>query len=237
MSDSAHINSKLPELSPGTAPEDALREGTRLAGGPVSLACSFNVEDIVVLDMIMETGLKIGVFAIDTGRLNEETYETAEALGARYGIRIEWYFPQAADVEELVREKGLFSFRNSLEDRKECCRIRKVEPLDRALENLAGWVTGLRREQNVTRAQISFLEREDREGAIIKINPLAEWTADQVSEYVQKKQLTVNRLNGLGYPSIGCAPCTRAVKPGEDARAGRWWWENPEHKECGLHSR
>ncbi|MFV2082380.1 MAG: phosphoadenylyl-sulfate reductase, partial [bacterium] len=205
--------------------------------GPVSLACSFNVEDIVVLDMIMETGLKIGVFAIDTGRLNEETYETAEALGARYGIRIEWYFPQAADVEELVREKGLFSFRNSLEDRKECCRIRKVEPLDRALENLAGWVTGLRREQNVTRAQISFLEREDREGTIIKINPLAEWTADQVSEYVQKKQLTVNRLNGLGYPSIGCAPCTRAVRPGEDARAGRWWWENPEHKECGLHSR
>ncbi len=237
MSDSAHKNRKLPELSPGTAHEDALREGTRLAGGPVSLACSFSVEDIVVLDMIMETGLKIGVFAIDTGRLNEETYETAEALGARYGIRIEWYFPQAADVEELVREKGLFSFRNSLEDRKECCRIRKVEPLDRALENLAGWVTGLRREQNVTRAQISFLEREDREGAIIKINPLAEWTADQVSEYVQKKQLTVNRLNGLGYPSIGCAPCTRAVRPGEDARAGRWWWENPEHKECGLHSR
>jgi len=237
MRDSAHINSKLPELSPGTAPEDVLREGTLLAGGPVSLACSFNVEDIVVLDMIIEAGLDIGVFAIDTGRLNEETYEAAEALGERYGIRIEWYFPQAAAVEELVREKGLFSFRNSLEDRKECCLVRKVEPLGRALESLAGWVTGLRREQNVTRAQISFLEREDREGAIIKINPLAEWTADQVSEYVQKKQLTVNRLNGLGYPSIGCAPCTRAVRPGEDARAGRWWWENPEHKECGLHSR
>lgn len=237
MNDPAYTDSKLPELSPGTAPEDVLKEGVRLASGPVSLACSFNVEDIVVLDMIVETGLKVGVFAIDTGRLNEETYEAADALRARYGIQIEWYFPQAAAVEELVREKGLFSFRNSLENRKECCRVRKVEPLDRALENLSGWVTGLRREQNVTRAQIAFLEREDREGAIIKINPLAEWTAEQVSEYADKKQLTVNRLNDLGYPSIGCAPCTRAVRPGEDARAGRWWWENPEHKECGLHSR
>jgi phosphoadenosine phosphosulfate reductase len=177
----------------------------------------------------------VRVFAIDTGRLNEETYQVAESVSARYDIQIDWYFPERQTVENLEREKGLFSFRESLENRHECCRIRKVEPLGRALAGLSGWIVGLRREQSVTRAQLCPLEIDEAHGGIVKISPLADWSEEQVWAYAEKHALPINRLHRMGYPSIGCAPCTRAIEAGEDLRAGRWWWENPEHKECGLH--
>lgn len=220
-----------------SAAEAILRQGLGLTTGSIQLASSFSVEDIVLIDLIQSRQLPIGIFAIDTGRLNEETYEVADAVVSRYGAKIDWYFPRAQAVETLERGKGLFSFRASLENRHECCRIRKMEPLARALAPLAAWVTGLRREQSVTRSTITAIDVDAAHGNIFKINPLIEWTEADVWTYAEDRHLPVNRLHRQGYPSIGCAPCTRAIEPGEDLRAGRWWWENPEHKECGLHRR
>lgn len=225
------------DFQPLAAAYEILRQGLEQATGPVQLASSFSVEDIVLIDLIQRWRLPIGIFAIDTGRLNEETYEVADAVASRYGVKIDWYFPQAQAVEALEREKGLFSFRESLENRRECCRIRKIEPLGRALAKLGGWVTGLRREQGVTRSEIAAIEIDAAHGNIIKINPLLDWSEAAVWEYAERERLPLNRLHKQGYTSIGCAPCTRAIQPGEDVRAGRWWWENPEHKECGLHRR
>jgi phosphoadenosine phosphosulfate reductase len=216
---------------------EILREGRERAGGTVGLACSFSVEDIAVLDLMSEVYPAVRVFALDTGRLNEETYETAEAVRQRFGIEIDWHFPDRDAVEILERGKGLYSFRDSLENRHECCRIRKVEPLGRALLGLSGWITGLRREQSVTRTSLEPIETDAGNGGILKISPLLDWSWEEVLSYTKEKNLPVNKLHSRGYPSIGCAPCTRAVEPGEHSRAGRWWWENPEHKECGLHSR
>ena len=225
------------ELPDNATPQEILQAGLAAATGPVKLACSFSVEDVVIIDLIRALALPIGVFAIDTGRLNEETYEVADALTDRYRLTIDWYFPRNEAVECLLQTKGPFSFRESLENRQECCRVRKVEPLGRALQGLAGWVTGLRREQSVTRAALAPIEIDAANGGILKINPLINWTSTQVWDYAREHGIPVNRLHRQGYPSIGCAPCTRAVQPGEDARAGRWWWENPETKECGLHRR
>lgn len=225
------------ELSTDAGPEEILRAGISVANGPVSLACSFSLEDVAIIDLAHLAGLPLGVFAIDTGRLNEETYEVAEALIERYRLKIDWYFPRHEEVEKLESEKGLFSFRESLENRVECCQIRKVEPLGRALKNLSGWVTGMRREQSVTRSSLKAIETDELNGGIIKINPLINWNEAMLNEYVASRNLPKNRLFSQGYCSIGCAPCTRALKEGEDCRAGRWWWENPENKECGLHRR
>lgn len=203
----------------------------------IALASSFSKEDIVLAAILSELRPDARVFALDTGRLNEETYEAAEAVGRKLGIRIEWHFPNREAVEELERGKGLFSFRDSLEHRHECCRIRKVEPLTRALSGLTAWITGQRREHGVTRSHLPLIEVDPAYGGILKLNPLAEWTTEQVDRFLRERALPYNRLHDAGYPSIGCAPCTRAVRPGEDPRAGRWWWERPEHKECGLHQR
>jgi phosphoadenosine phosphosulfate reductase len=200
----------------------------------IALASSFGAEDVVLIDMIVEIDPKAKIFTLDTGRLNEETYDVMERVRRKYKISIESYFPDAAKVEALERAKGFYSFRDSIENRKECCGIRKVEPLQRALKNLEGWITGLRREQAVTRTTLEKVEWDAAHG-ILKFNPLADWTEKQVWEYIKANGVPYNKLHDAGYPSIGCAPCTRAVKPGEDVRAGRWWWENPEHKECGLH--
>ena len=224
-------------LSAGAEPAEILKAGLEAAAGPVVLASSFSVEDIVLIDILRRNGFTVPVFALDTGRLNEETYEVAEAVTIRYGIAIEWYFPERPAVEKLEREKGLFSFRESLDNRHECCRIRKVEPLGRALAGRGGWITGLRREQSVTRNDLAPIEIDQANGGILKLNPLLEWSEQQVWAYAEEQALPVNRLHKQGYPSIGCAPCTRPVLPGEHPRAGRWWWENPEHKECGLHRR
>jgi len=227
----------IPILPDCATPQEILTAGLAAANGPIKLACSFSVEDVVIIDLIQALQLPIGVFAIDTGRLNEETYEVADALTDRYRISIDWYFPKNAAVECLLKDKGPFSFRESLENRQECCRVRKVEPLSRALAGLSGWVTGLRREQSVTRADLAPIEVDETNGGILKINPLLNWTSDQVWDYAREQGVPVNRLHRQGYPSIGCAPCTRAVQPGENERSGRWWWEDPENKECGLHRR
>lgn len=227
----------IPEISPDATPAEILRAGIEAAGGPVALASSFSLEDVAIIDIAHGAGLKLGVFALDTGRLNEETYEVAEAVRERYGTVIDWYFPRHGAVEKLERAEGLFSFRESLEKRHACCAIRKVEPLSRALKGLAGWVTGMRRAQGITRSDLGPIEIDTLNGGILKINPLLEWSEEQLVAYTEERRLPKNRLYTRGYRSIGCAPCTREVRPGEDARAGRWWWENPEHKECGLHRR
>lgn len=228
-------NAILPQLSDDASIKEILEKGLEAAGGDVQIACSFSVEDLVIIDHIQEYKLPIGIFALDTGRLNEETYQVAEGITGRYGVSINWFFPRNEDVETLLRAKGPYSFRESLENRHECCHIRKVEPLGRALAGLKGWVTGMRKEQSTTRTALPSIEVDVMHGGLIKINPLANWTETQVWDYAKKNRLPVNRLHAQGYPSIGCAPCTRAIAEGEHPRAGRWWWENPEHKECGLH--
>jgi len=226
------LETRLPD---GSTAEQILKIGVAAAGGPVVLASSFSIEDVVLIDLLQRHAPEVTVFALDTGRLNEETYEVAEAVTSRYGITIEWYFPERQAVENLERTKGLFSFRESLDNRHECCRIRKVEPLRRALQDRAGWITGLRREQSITRTDLRPIEIDQGNGGILKLNPLLEWTEPQIQAYAEEHRLPLNRLHKQGYPSIGCAPCTRPVQPGEHPRAGRWWWESPEHKECGLH--
>jgi phosphoadenosine phosphosulfate reductase len=206
-------------------------------GASAAIAASFGVEDVVLIDLASRSAPRLRVFTLDTGRLPSETYEVMEEVRRRYGISIESYFPDRAKVEQLEREKGFFSFRRSVGERQECCAIRKLEPLARALSGASAWVTGLRREQSVTRMGVEVAEIDAAHGGILKLNPLWAWTEAQVWEYAREHALPVNALHARGYPSIGCAPCTRAVAPGEDVRAGRWWWESPEHKECGLHAR
>ena len=231
------MNSSIPDIAPDASPAEILRTGVETAQGPVSLACSFSLEDVAIIHIAHSAGIPLGVFAIDTGRLNEETYEVADALTERFRLKIDWFFPRYQEVEQLERAEGLFSFRESLDKRHACCAIRKVEPLSRALAGLSGWVTGMRREQSITRSDLTFIEQDHVNGGILKINPILEWNEQQLIAYSEEHRLPKNRLYNLGYRSIGCAPCTRAVKPDEDARAGRWWWENPENKECGLHRR
>jgi phosphoadenosine phosphosulfate reductase len=190
---------------------------------------------MVLIDMIAKLKGPITIFTLDTGRLHEETYEIMERVRSHYGFEIKTYFPDSEQVEKLVRGKGLFSFKESIENRKECCAIRKIEPLNRALAELDAWVTGLRRDQAVTRTETPKVLKDADHPPLIKINPLADWSQEQVESYIEKHKVPVNALHEKNYPSIGCAPCTRSIEPGEDIRAGRWWWENPEHKECGLH--
>jgi phosphoadenosine phosphosulfate reductase len=204
----------------------------------VALACSFQAEESVLIDMMSRLrGADFRIFTLDTGRLNQETYDCMDAIRARYGVSVEVYFPEAAKVQDMVRVHGPNLFYNSVELRKMCCAVRKVEPLQRALKGLDAWMTGLRREQAVTRGAVRKVELDRAHGNIFKINPLIDWNHDDVWKYLRDNNVPYNRLHKQGYPSIGCAPCTRAVKPGEDPRAGRWWWENPETKECGLHVR
>lgn len=201
----------------------------------IALAASFGAEDMVVIDMLMKLDRSARVFTLDTGRLPYETYSLMEAIRERYGLATEAYFPRAEAVEAMVRNHGVNLFYTSIENRKLCCHVRKVEPLGRALAGLDAWITGLRRDQAVTRTGVRKVEVDVERGGIIKANPLADWTSDQVWAYIRAHNVPYNGLHDRGYPSIGCAPCTRAVGPGEDPRAGRWWWENPETKECGLH--
>jgi phosphoadenosine phosphosulfate reductase len=234
----------IPTSPPGVAewaaqleqaePAEVVRWAVDTFGDELVLACSFSIEDAVVASLLAEATPRPKVFALDTGRLPEETYRAAESLASRYGLSIEWYFPRAEAVEKLVRAKGPFSFYDSLEARHECCGIRKVEPLRRALAGRRAWLTGLRRGQSVTRDRIAKVEWDSANG-LVKVNPLADWDRGQVWAYAEAHGVPIHPLHRKGYPSIGCAPCTRAVQPDEHERAGRWWWENPEHKECGLH--
>ena len=204
-------------------------------GLKAGLACSFGMEDMILIDIIAKLKGPITIFTLDTGRLHEETYEVMEKVRSHYGLEIKTYFPNSEKVEKLVREKGFFSFKENIENRKECCEIRKIEPLKRALSELDAWVTGLRRDQAVTRTETPKVLEDIDHPPLVKINPLADWTQTQVEAYIDQYKVPVNALHKKNFPSIGCAPCTRPIEPGEDIRAGRWWWENPEHKECGLH--
>ena len=216
-------------------PQNILDWAIKQFGTRVALASSFGLEDMVLIDMASKLSGSLTVFTLDTGRLHEETYLTMDQTRSHYGIAIQSYFPNTEEVQRLEREKGFYSFRESLENRKECCGIRKVEPLSRALSSLAAWITGIRRDQNVTRTDVPKVAEDKDHPPLIKINPLADWTLEQVQDYIEKNKVPVNPLHQQNYPSIGCAPCTRPIEEGEDIRAGRWWWENPEHKECGIH--
>lgn len=215
--------------------EEILRWSVDKYGFRAGLASSFGMEDMVLIDMVSKIEGEVTVFTLDTGRLHEETYQTMDRVRSKYGVNIQVYFPQKDDVERLVGEKGLYSFRESVDNRRECCAIRKLEPLSRALSGLDAWITGLRREQSVTRTEIQKVEEDTDHAPLIKISPLADWTLAQVEDYIKNNDVPINPLHRKNYPSIGCAPCTRPVSEGEGIRKGRWWWENSEHKECGLH--
>lgn len=201
---------------------------------PACLASSFGVEDMVLIDMIARHGIDISVFTLDTGRLPEETYQLMQKTSACYAIEIDAHFPKSGAVEDYVGKNGPNAFYGSVELRKSCCQIRKVEPLKRALAGKGAWITGMRRQQSPTRGDL--LEASyDAENGLHKFNPLLEWSEQEVWNYIRMQNVPYNALHDRGYPSIGCAPCTRSIAKGEDIRAGRWWWEDPLAKECGLH--
>lgn len=205
-------------------------------GARAVIATSFGVEDIVLLHLARAHAPAFTAFTLDTGRLPAETFEVMEDVRVRLGAQVETYVPDHRAVQALVDDGGWFSFRTSIEARRACCAVRKLEPLRRALAGRAAWLTGLRRGQGVTRTDTPVLAWDAAHG-LVKVSPLARWSAQDVWAYVREHRLPYNRLHDAGYPSIGCAPCTRAVKPYEDERAGRWWWESDEHRECGLHRR
>ncbi len=204
--------------------------------GRIAFSTSLGIEDQAILHAIAGSGAAIDVFTLDTGRLFAETIDTIAESERRYGITIRVLAPEAGDVEALVTRDGVLGFRNSIEARKACCNVRKVEPLKRALAGAAGWVTGLRRGQSGGRVDVPFAAW-DEDFQLVKLNPIADWAFETLEAYVEEHAIPVNPLHGQGFPSVGCAPCTRAIQPGEDIRAGRWWWESDWGKECGLHSR
>jgi len=223
-----------PELQAKIGRLDALLDSIAARHANVKLASSLAAEDMLLTHAILSRGVKIGIFSLNTGRLHAETLGMIDRVRERYGYEIEQFHPQPAAVDEYVAKHGLNAFYESVDLRKRCCEIRKVEPLNRALADVSAWVTGQRREQSVTRAELHEEERDDAHG-IGKFNPLADWSEADVWAFLRAFDVPVNPLHARGYPSIGCEPCTRAVRPGEDSRAGRWWWESRDTKECGLH--
>ncbi len=204
--------------------QEVLRWAVDTYGLRIGLASSFGTEDVVLIDIMIKINKeKTRIFTLDTGRLNQETYDLMDTIRKKYAIQIEAFFPEQKEVEQMVNIKGMNLMYESVENRKLCCEVRKVHSLNRALSKLDGWITGLRREQVITRAHIQKVEIDSSHDNIVKVNPLADWT----NEY--------NKLHDIGYMSIGCEPCTRAVRANEDSRSGRWWWETDTHKECGLH--
>jgi phosphoadenosine phosphosulfate reductase len=196
---------------------------------------SFGYEDQVITDMILKNNIEIDIVTLDTGRLFKETYKVFSQTLDVYNKKIKVFYPNTKSVEDMVTEKGPYSFYNSVDDRIECCNIRKVEPLNRALQGVECWVTGIRAEQSSNREDMTFFE-VDKSRNILKFNPLLKFTFDDVKEYIKNNNVPYNTLHNENFVSIGCEPCTRATKPGEDFRAGRWWWENNSKKECGLHT-
>lgn len=214
--------------------EDVLRWSFEEYGSRLALSTSFGAEDMVLLDMVSRVAPKVRIFTLDTGRLPEETYRLMSEARSRYGLSVQVYFPEASRVEGMTQAHGPNLFYDSVANRQLCCHVRKVEPLQRAMQGVGAWVTGLRREQTASRSAVRKVAEDETRKGVTKICPLADWTESQVFEYIRKGNVPYNELHDKGYPSIGCAPCTRAIKPGEDRRAGRWWWESGT-KECGLH--
>lgn len=225
------------DWSAGFAAIDPVARLARLraaVAGDIVFTTSFGLEDQALTHMIAEAGLDIALATLDTGRLFPETYDVWAATEARYGLRIRAFAPHAEAVESLLAGDGVDGFRRSIEARKACCGVRKVEPLGRALAGASAWVTGLRADQSADRSALAFVESDAARG-LVKVNPLLDWSRDRVADFVARHDVPVSALHARGFLSIGCAPCTRAVAPGEPERAGRWWWEAQAQKECGLH--
>lgn len=227
------INEWNEQLANASA-EEILTFFNREFGSAICLSSSMGVEDQVLTDMIMSINPHFNIFTLDTGRLFPETLNLIQETCDHYGTHIKVYFPDYRQVEEMVREKGINLFYRSVENRKLCCHIRKIEPLKRALSGMKAWVTGIRKDQTINRFNTRLVEWDENNG-LVKINPLLRWSEKKVWEYIHAHKVPYNTLHDKGFPSIGCQPCTRAVEPGEDSRAGRWWWEDQGHKECGLH--
>ncbi|MEL6671749.1 MAG: phosphoadenylyl-sulfate reductase [Bacteroidota bacterium] len=232
------MNSSLPiQLDQETQSLNTLQALQWIAdryGSKAAFSLGFGREGMIIADLIFRHQLPIRVFTIDTGRLFKETQDLFYRVAARYQSPIELYFPQGVEVEKLVSQKGPMSFYKSVENRKECCEIRKVRPLKRALEGAEVWITGLRKGQSEFRQQFARFEWHSGH-QLVKFNPVIDWTKEEVDAYIRAHQVPYNSLHDKGFPSVGCAPCTRAIQPGEEERAGRWWWED-SHKECGLHA-
>lgn len=215
--------------------EEALRWASDNLHPRVAKASSFGAEDAVVMDIMIKINPGFRFFTLDTGRLHQETYDVMAEARAKYGITVEVLFPDAGEVQEMVNERGPNLFYDSVENRKMCCRIRKVHPMNKMLATLDGWITGLRSDQTETRQNARMFQLDSGHGGILKINPVIDWTWEMIQEYIRGHDLPHNALLDRGYSSIGCQPCTRPIRPGEDLRSGRWWWEQGAHKECGLH--
>ena len=199
-----------------------------------ALSSSFGVEDQVLTHILLNLDKEANIFTLDTGRLHPQTYSVMDTTNLKYGVKVKVLFPDAKEVEKLYVQQGINGFYESIENRKSCCFIRKMQPLKRALGELDVWITGLRASQSVTRENLNIIEY-DETNKVIKVNPLLHWSEEDVWNFIRENKVPYNSLHDEGFPSIGCAPCTRAVSLGEDVRSGRWWWENQEHKECGLH--
>ncbi|MSP13640.1 MAG: phosphoadenylyl-sulfate reductase [Chloroflexi bacterium] len=217
------------------SPQEVLKWALDQYHPRIAICTSFQDTGMVILDMAWRINPAVRIFTLDTGRLPEETYRIIDTVRERYNLPIEVIFPDAQEVQDLTQLHGVNLFRKEVSLRQNCCEVRKVNPLRKKLSTLDGWISGLRRDQSVRRAAVPVIEIDHEHGDIIKINPLATWTHDQVWNYIQDHDVPYHRLYDQGYTSIGCAPCTRATQPGEDPRAGRWWWEQEEHKECGIH--
>lgn len=226
------LNKELSQLPP----HEVLKYFISKHKNQIAFSTSLGAEDQVIIEMLASVDPEVFIFTLDTGRLFPETYELIERTNSRYKINIEVFFPHSQLVQNMVREKGVNLFYESIENRKLCCNIRKIEPLKRALAGKEFWITGLRRDQAVTRQKTELIEW-DEANQIIKVNPIIDWSHQQVWDYIKLRNIPYNPLHDQGFLSIGCQPCTKAVKPGEDIRSGRWWWENPESKECGLHQK
>ena len=217
------------------SPKDVLRWALDNVHPNIALASSFGAEDVVVIDMLMKIDPKARVFTLDTGRLNQETYNVMDEVKAKYKTILEIMFPDTVETQNMVREHGMNLFYKGQENRKMCCGIRKVQPLKKMLATLDGWITGIRADQTQNRGDAAIFEVDNVFGGILKVNPIINWSWDETWDYIKANDVPFNKLHDQGYPSIGCEPCTRAIKEGEDLRAGRWWWENESDKECGLH--
>jgi phosphoadenosine phosphosulfate reductase len=215
-------------------PKDVLSWFAHSYKGSIVFSTSLGAEDQVIMQMIASSDLPVQIFTLDTGRMFQETYDLLDITVKKYGITIDLFFPDAVSVQSMVNSNGINLFYESIENRRLCCGIRKSEPLKRALAGMSVWVTGMRQDQSVTRSESSMIEW-DETNQIIKLNPLISWSNEMVWSYINEHHIPYNELHNQGFPSIGCLPCTRSVKPGEDIRAGRWWWELPQFKECGLH--
>ena len=229
----------IPELNrmlDGKSPQQTLEWALREFHPRIAIASSFGPEDLVLTDIAKKINPESKIFALETGRLHQETYDLMEKVKDRYG-EFDVYYPDVTRLEEMVRAHGINLFYKSIALRRLCCNVRKVEPLKRVLSGLDAWITGLRREQSTTRTDVQRVEVDSSNGGILKINPLVDQSSQDIWQYIKSNNLPYNTLHDNGYPSIGCEPCTRAVKPGEDQRSGRWWWEPREASECGLHNR